>query len=440
MQSDGPVEGYDRTSDAEFDPLADPEERRVLYAAINSFHRYREQAHFHVTHKRRQAFYALPQKHWQLLSAPPFNLLSTLEEIDHAIEVNAKIAEAFVASGVAMYGLDEPPNEPPYSHAESEGEISHSTRADWQGPALPHDQEKAHSTVKQLYRDWSAEGAPERRACYDPVIAALDEEYKSIPRSQRGVVRVLVPGAGLGRFVYEATKAGYAVEGNEISYHQLVASNHMLNHTTHAGQYELYPWIHGFSNHVNRQDQLRSVLVPDVHPATELQRVASQSDIHPFERMSFSSADFCVAYKEADAKETFDSVASIFFIDTAPNVIKYVEAVRHCLKTGGVWINVGPLKWHFEGSAAYRNKGRGESSANKRETRGRLGNVATDEGIGDPGSVELAENEVMALLDTMGFEVERHETMQISTGYINNPNSMWQGVYYPSFWVARKRK
>jgi hypothetical protein len=74
-----------------------------------------------------------------------------------------------------------------------------------------------------------------------------------------------------------------------------------------------------------------------------------------------------------------------------------------------------------------KNKGRASSA------------ITADDGIGDPGSVELTEDEVVALVAEMGFTIEKHETMQISTGYIGNPKSMSQGIYHPSFWVARKR-
>jgi len=404
---------------------------------LTSTSRYRDQAHYHITHKRRQAFYALPQKHWQMLSAPPFNILDRLNRIDDAIEKNAVIADAFVSSGVAMYDLEPPSAGQHYTHVQGH---PFSTRpgSEWQGPVNPIDQEKAHSTVKQLYRDWSAEGAAERRACFEPVVNALNDEYTNIPIAQRGNVKVLVPGAGLGRSVFEINRAGYTVEGNEISYHQIIASNYMLNFTTEAGQFELHPWIHGFSNHLSRDDQLQMVRIPDVHPQTALQSIASQTDVHPFERMSFSSADFCVAYKEEAEREAFNAVTTIFFIDTAPNVVNYVETVHNCLKKGGVWINLGPLKWHFENSTPSEKENeraneRKKGSANERKKG------SDNEGVGDPGSVELTEEEVMALVQASGFVIEKHETMHISTGYIGNAKSMWESVYHPSFWVARKQ-
>jgi hypothetical protein len=365
-----------------------------------------------------------------MLAAPPFNILENFDRIDDAIEKNALIADAFVATGAEMYGLESPSSVQNYRHTRAAP--SDPTGPQWRGPVNPNDQEKAHSTVKQLYRDWSAEGAVERRQCFEPILEALNEEYKHVPLSQRGDIRVLVPGAGLGRSVFEINQAGYAVEGNEISYHQIIASNHMLNCISEARQYELYPWIHGFSNHLSREDQLQMVRIPDIHPGVELQKSAEQSDTHPYERMSFSSADFCVAYKDETEREAFDAVTTIFFIDTAPNIIKYVETVHHCLKKGGVWINLGPLKWHFENSTP-SEKDKEDAKATPKN------NVGLDEGIGDPGSVELTGDEVIALVEATGFVVEKHEARRASTGYISNQRSMWGSVYRPSLWVARKR-
>ncbi len=39
--------------------------------------------------------------------------------------------------------------------------------------------------------------------------------------------------------------------------------------------------------------------------------------------------------------DTWDCVATCFFIDTAHNVIEYVETIWKILKPGGVWINLG---------------------------------------------------------------------------------------------------
>jgi hypothetical protein len=142
-----------------------------------------------------------------------------------------------------------------------------------------------------------------------------------------------------------------------------------------------------------------------------------------------STGDFCVLYSSSDYKETFDAVATIFFIDTAPNVIRYIEAVRNCLKPGGLWINLGPLLWHQAPKSPRNNA---EDDEEQKHTH------AHDAGVGDPGSVELTHDEVLALVTHLGFTMEKQESGALETGYISNPRSMLQNTYRPVFWVARK--
>lgn len=37
----------------------------------------------------------------------------------------------------------------------------------------------------------------------------------------------------------------------------------------------------------------------------------------------------------------WDAVVTCFFIDTAKNIVDYLETIHKVLKTGGVWINAG---------------------------------------------------------------------------------------------------
>lgn len=409
-------------------PLSDPEERRVLFAALDSFQSYRRVAHFNTTHVRRQAFYSLPSEHWSLLAKPPFNILQSLSDVDDAIDVNAALAEAIAETGRATF-VGTSPDDQSSSEADND--------RPWKGTATPSDMDKARSTIRQLWRDWSAEGQCERDACYNPVLAALDDEFKNLSKSARAKVNVLVPGVGLGRLLCEICTRGYTVEGNEISYHQLMASNFILNHTSRAEEFGLHPWALSFSNHRSRSDQLQQVRIPDIHPGTTLNESSSPDGVHAFERMSMCAADFCVAYKKPENKERFDAVTTVFFIDTAPNLIRYIEAISHCLKLDGLWINLGPLLWHFE------NKANNSSSSG---TSGRENNgtsSAEEEGIGEAGSVELTNEEVLALLEHFGFNTEHAEycrsiEQRTVTGYIQNPKSMLQNTYLPSFWIARK--
>lgn len=278
-----------------------------------------------------------------MLASPPFSYLDTLNEVDDGIDKNAELAIAILSSGLQSLGIQ--PTDPTVNKD-----------PEWRGMATSNDLEKARSTLRQFYRDWSLEGAAEREACTGPVIKALLQE-----RSVRSgaPMRVLVPGAGLGRLVFDLCCAGFDTEGNEISYHQLLASSYILNMCPKAQEHTLFPWIHSFSNHQSRANHLKSVLVPDVHPAAVLGGLK-----HPGE-MSMSASDFLCLYSNEDNREAFDAVATVFFLDTAPNIIRYIETIRHCLRTGGLLINLGPLLWHFENNAPGNHSREPDSSQDR---------------------------------------------------------------------------
>lgn len=373
---------------------------------------YAKVAHFNITHLRRQSFYALPQDHWKMLADPPFNFLDTLEKTDEAIDVNAELARAIAKFGLQSFRMIAPGPDG------SEPQMPH----EWAGVAKHADIDKARSTIRQFYRDWSDAGAGEREACYGPVMKALAAEQER--QREDGPLRVLVPGAGLGRLVFDLCAAGYHSEGNEISYHQLLASSYILNGCSAANQHTIYPWIHTFSNHITRANHLRSYTVPEIHPPSFLAGTPNAGT------MSMCAADFLCLYADDDHKEVYDAVATVFFLDTAPNLIRYLEVIRHCLRPGGVLVNLGPLLWHFEnhapGNHGLDDDGDGEHDYNN------------SSGIADPGSFELTDDEVMALVERLGFDVEWRQT-GIEAPYILDRESLLQSTYKASAWVARKR-
>ncbi|KAL9028575.1 MAG: hypothetical protein Q9196_003079 [Gyalolechia fulgens] len=388
--------------------FADDEERRVLFATLDSFRQYRKVAHLNVTHRRRQGFYALPSAEWRLLSAPPFNFLSTLDLVDDAIDANADIAAQILEIGLESFGLEKDPCD---------------GSPDWRHFATPADLDKARSTVRQLYRDWSAEGASERRASYTPVLSDIAHHFAH--RTDRGNIRILVPGAGLGRLVFELCNQGYDVEGNEVSYHQLLASSWILNQTERARHYRLFPFATDFSNVLSRAHQLMMVEIPDVHPATALAKPLVLSKICPGNRMNMTAGEFTELYSDERYKDTFDAVATVFFLDTAPNIIRYIQTVQNCLKPGGILVNTGPLLYHHCSTSLSKDKN------DRRNGSEHVGQV-------NLGHVELSVEEVLMLVRTMGFEVEDRGILGEGSGYIQNPESLLQSLYYTSHWVARK--
>lgn len=339
-----------------------------------------------------------------MLAAPPFNFLETLEKTDDAIDSNAVLSRAILESGLRSMGMSQlPPG--------------------WAGVASHSDIDKARSTLRQFYRDWTTAGAAEREVCFAPIMETMKAERK---RTGREKLSVLVPGAGLGRLVFNLCQDGYEAEGNEISYHSLFASAYILNECPEPGHHSIFPWAHSFSNHRLRANHLRSYPVPDIHPATALgQRTGSAAE----GSMAMCAADFLCGYYDEDHADMYDAVASVFFLDTAPNLVRYLEVIKHCLRPGGVLINVGPLLWHFENNAP-GNHGNDDDGDGEHDYN-------NSSGIADPGSFELSDDEVVALLEKLGFVVEWKKD-GIETPYIQDKDSMLQTVYKSSAWVARK--
>lgn len=344
-----------------------------------------------------------------MLAEPPFNFLAVLDRVDDAIDENANLASEILNAGLTSFGLDSVPVDP---------------EMDWRGTATPSDMDKARTTIRQFYRDWSAESVDERNACYNPVLQDLGKIFAEYNHKER--IKVLVPGAGLGRLVFEICHRGYTVEGNEISYHQLIASNWVLNYAKHANQFDLYPFVMDFSNVVNRDYQMKKVKVPDVHPGTELEDAHDNTE-HAHGQMDMTAADFVVLYSDEKHRSIFDAVITVFFIDTAPNVLRYLEVIRRCLKRGGVWINLGPLLWHFA------ERGPSHRDGNEKGMQTRSGN-----GIEEPGSIEFTADEMKLLVERNGFAIEKYEIEGAQSGYIYNPESMLQSTYRSVHWIARK--
>ncbi|KAJ9658724.1 hypothetical protein H2201_007689 [Coniosporium apollinis] len=306
----------------------------------------------------------------------------------------------------------------------------------WHGSATTSDHEIVRSTIRQLYRDWSDEGASERNACHQPVLQDLATEFSSV--TDKTSVRVLVPGAGLCRLVFSIAAAGYTTEDNEISCHQLLVSHFILSYKTNASHFQLYPWALSFSNHLTRKHQSDSVRIPDVIPRVGI--VPMRTDLASgsllSSRLTIATTDFTTAYTDAEHTALYDAVATVFFLDTAPNLLRYIEVVHHCLKPGGIWINIGPLLWncHENGPG-----GRREGDTDDDEVcKARQARIDESQANGHwDRKLEFTGDEVLLLLESFGFKVEKHESCG-EAGYIMDSKSMLQNTYRMSHWVARK--
>ncbi|KAG2112813.1 N2227-domain-containing protein [Suillus cothurnatus] len=409
------------------------EEQKHFSNVIATFQQYAQYS-LAANNRRRKDIYTLSRGDKELLDDLGYR--QKLQEVDKAILVNAEFLKLIVANPeIFGHDLDSPKDADEdesdcgamhdhshgdvHSHSHSHPHHHHSHSHDHANATpdlttdIKHqrkykptdfDMDKLRSTLKQFVRDWSEEGKEEREACYTPMKEALVAHFsdKPFPESRQNI-RVLVPGAGLGRLAYDVANLGFACQGNEFSHYMLLASYLILNRTDAIEQYTIYPYIHSFSNLPDREAMLRPVKIPDVLP----------SALPPGSNFSLVAGDFeeiyGVEYEEGDFEPQagqWDAVLTCFFIDTAKNIINYLRIIHRILTPGGVWINIGPLLWHFENNTT-----------------------------NDP-SVELDLEEVKILARKIGFVISDERT--IDTTYTSNSQSMLGYVYKTAFWTATK--
>ncbi|KAJ9479576.1 Carnosine N-methyltransferase [Pseudozyma hubeiensis] len=390
---------------------------------------------------RRRSFFSLPRAHQQLLAdvGQPLALpelpnatsptsqsrgfKSRLEEIDDRIRRNADLLSLIADESRGFLGPnplgdeeeaameDSQAGHDSYRGANSSNSSSNGNHSLGSSSKTGrkrrkisgHEIDKIQSTLKQFVRDWSREGEKERSAVYGPLMDAVTHRYGKIDFENRGHVRVLVPGAGLGRLAFEYAAEGYSCQGNEFSFYMLLASHYILNKSSQIDEHVIYPFVHSSSNWRTADDMLRSIRIPDVLP----------SSLPQTSEFSMVAGEFCEVYSKPDEARAWHVVATCFFIDTAKNVLRYLETLNHVLPIGGHWINAGPLLWHFE----YSGNSRG--------------------GSGESLSIELTLDELIQLLPKMGFELEERRELQ-PTPYTGMLNGMLQYHYSPEFFVCRK--
>lgn len=247
-------------------------------------------------------------------------------------------------------------------------------------------QENLRSLLRQIVRDWSEEGQSERQASYGPILDFIKANFKAKKS-------ILVPGAGLGRLVYEISQLGHDCQGNEFSLFMLLPSEWILNSGLPVNSVALHPWILPFSNQTSLRNQFRQVRFPDASPAEPANGGT----------MSITAGDFLQVYTDPSK---WDVVVTCFFLDTAKNIIEYIRRIHQILCPGGIWINHGPLLYHFEGSRDI--------------------------------SIELSLDEVKHVIEAVGFIIKAESFSDCP--YTQDQHSMLRTTYGANFMILEKAK
>lgn len=345
-----------------------------------------------------------------------------MQALRQCVKNNAAFLEAVALVGARGFGAPENQNE-------------------W-SPYTASSMDKVVSTLRQIAREWSDEGSAERDASYGRVIREIEAMYpdptegdnsgKQFGTKSRDQVRIVIPGCGLGRLPLELAARGFQAQGNEFSFHMLFTSHFLLNCTMGAHEFAIHPYLHSFSHVRSRKYQTRVVRVPNVH-AGEYMSLREEYKSLPRGELSMVAGSFDDVYLGAagnqdleDGNPQFtsaDIVATVFFIDTAPNIFRTLDTISKLLVTGGRWINFGPLLWHYEDTLGDDDDDSDQNKNNNDDDRTR--------------GLELTLEDIMELLPKFGFTLEKHES-EIPCSYTMDPLSMGGFVYKCEYWVAVK--
>jgi hypothetical protein len=308
-----------------------------------------------------------------------------LNTVEGLMVKNAGLAEDILDYSLRFYGV---------SRSELEGFVQETTNG--------ANKQKGNTlyAMKHFVRDWSNEGLHEREATYPCVLEAMRTAFPK--RSQLEPVKVLVPGSGLGRLGHEIAALGaFQVTMNEFAYSMNMAY-HYLATLKPSNISTIHPYIDWWSHRATNTDLMRAVHFPD------------KIDILAQPSVSLVEGDFTIVLKPHEG--TYDALVSHFSIDTATNILTYLETMYALLKPGGVWINFGPLLY------------------------------------GSIPALQLSLDEVIAMAESLGFELEEPnnacgKVMEFDqrvrgahVPYAYDTESLSRNAYLAQHWIARKKQ
>lgn len=255
--------------------------------------------------------------------------------------------------------------------------------------------------LKLFVRDWGKEGEVEREATFGRILEVAGVKG-----------RVLIPGAGAGRLVMEVAglERVQEVVANEWSY-LVAAAGKWVWSLEASKRVKFYPHISWWSHRrTNEGGLFKGSEFPDVTPV-----------VPEGKKVEWVEGDFVTVFNGQEG--SFDAVVTLFFIDTARNLVEYLERIWAMLKPGGTWVNVGPLLY------------------------------------GTQPLVELSLEDVLDVVEGLGFELQilderwgedtfadlergerwRGKVKSVLAGYAwDKEATMQRNVYEAQYWVAKK--
>ena len=155
--------------------------------------------------------------------------------------------------------------------------------------------------------------------------------------------------------------------------------------------HSIQPFIYSFSNFLNEDDVFKKFSFPNID--------IDLKNNDKYGKLKMTVGDFLTIYN--NIKDYFDCVITCYFIDTAQNVIHYIDQIYNILKKGGIWINFGPLSYHWSV-------------------------------FPDSVSIELPYDKIKEVIINYGFEYIKEDFKMSSFGHMDNHmhNEIFKCIYF----------
>ncbi|KAB2568554.1 hypothetical protein DBV05_g12768, partial [Lasiodiplodia theobromae] len=221
--------------------------------------------------KWRKAYKKIPRKQRAFIEAN-IHYSKKLNTIEHLIDTNAELTHAIVDNALAFYNI---------SRRELDAFLAETKDRDTASDAASS---KTHvqQALKHFVRDWSAEGRHERDPVFPCILHALQEGFRFPKENDDRAasnattpIRVLVPGAGLGRLAHEIAALGdgrrrsFEVTTNEWSAYTNVAYRFLttlLHPHPQRTTITFHPFIDWLSHQRTTTSLTRPITIPDFLP------------------------------------------------------------------------------------------------------------------------------------------------------------------------------
>ncbi|KAK1672375.1 N2227-like protein-domain-containing protein [Colletotrichum godetiae] len=284
--------------------------RHRLLEALFGFSRYKSRQMTELD--RLRGLYKHVTKAQEKLLEKAIGYSKKFDQVEQLINVNQALCDGIVDTALDYYGL---------SHEEL---VQHSKAKDKAGQLA--EKVSVSQALMHFVRDWSTAGQGEREDAFPCILDTLQSLF---PEESRTNVRALFPGSGIGRLAHEvASLGGFEVTMNEWSSFMNIAYRFLETHQE-AEMRSFHPFVNSWSHHATTADMLRPVSFPD--------KLVNASTVLLVE------GDFTSIFKHNEGE--YDVIVTHFFIDTARNFMAYLDTIRSLLRTGGYWVNCGPLLW-----------------------------------------------------------------------------------------------